>query len=59
VARVMASLGRDFALAQVFATLRSSPKEAADAVLRIIMRGLTTSNDDHHGSYDDRNGVGT
>ncbi len=42
VARVMASLGRDFALAGVFATLRSSPKEAADAVLGIIMRGLTT-----------------
>ena len=61
VARVMASLGRDFALAQVFATLRSSPKEAADAVLGVIMRGLTTSDDDGRviGDEvdDDRNGA--
>lgn len=56
VARVMASLGRDFALAQVFATLRSSPKEAADAVLAIIMRGLVTSGDDGLVADDDRTG---
>ncbi|MBP91563.1 MAG: hypothetical protein CL436_03015 [Acidimicrobiaceae bacterium] len=58
VARVMASLGRDFALAQVFATLRSSPKEAADAVLGIIMRGLMVSDDDDRVTADDRNGAG-
>lgn len=57
VARVMASLGRDFALAQVFATLRSSPKEAADALLGIIMRGLTTSDDDDPMVGSDRNGA--
>lgn len=56
VARVMASLGRDFALAQVLATLRSSPKEAADAVLGIIMRGLVTSGDDGLVADDDRTG---
>ncbi|MDP7598239.1 MAG: hypothetical protein QGH55_00440 [Acidimicrobiales bacterium] len=58
VARVMASLGRDFALAQVFATLRSSPKEAADAVLGIIMRGLMVSDGDDRVTADDRNGAG-
>ncbi|MBS1265662.1 MAG: hypothetical protein MAG471_01516 [Acidimicrobiaceae bacterium] len=56
VARVMASLGRDFALAQVLATLRSSPKEAADAVLGIIMRGLVSSGDDGLVADDDRTG---
>ncbi len=57
VARVMASLGRDFALAQVLATLRSSPKEAADAVLGIIMRGLVSSGDDGLVAADDRTGA--
>jgi|TARA_Y100000310_G_scaffold311969_1_gene358827 AcrR family transcriptional regulator len=57
VARVMASLGRDFALAQVLATLRSSPKEAADAVLGIIMRGLVSSGDDGLVADDDRTGA--
>lgn len=42
VARVMASLGRDFAQFDVFTTLRSTPKEAADAVLDLLLRGLTS-----------------
>jgi AcrR family transcriptional regulator len=42
VARVMASLGRDFSRLDVFTTLRTTPKEAADAVLDLLMRGLTT-----------------
>ena len=40
VARVMAGLGRDFARAEVISTLRSSPKDAADAVVDVILRGL-------------------
>ncbi len=40
VARVVASLGRDFSRPEVIPTLRSSPKEAADAMLEIILRGL-------------------
>ena len=41
VARVMAGLGRDFSEPDVFATLRTSPKEAADAMTEIILHGLT------------------
>jgi AcrR family transcriptional regulator len=40
VARVMAGLGRDFARPEVISTLRSSPKEAADALVDVILRGL-------------------
>ena len=40
VARVMAGLGRDFSEPDVFATLRTSPKEAADAMTEIILHGL-------------------
>ena len=40
VARVMAGLGRDFVRPEVMATLHSSPKEAADAVADVILRGL-------------------
>lgn len=40
VARVIAGLGRDFAAPQVMPTLRSSPKEAADAVVEIVLAGL-------------------
>lgn len=43
VARVMASLGRDFARPEVISTLRSSPKDAADAVVDVILRGLRRS----------------
>jgi len=42
VARVMASLGRDLSRPDVFTTLRSTPKEAADAVLDLVLSGLTT-----------------
>lgn len=40
IARVMAGVGRDFARAEVISTLCSSPKEAADEVVDIILRGL-------------------
>jgi AcrR family transcriptional regulator len=40
LARVMAGLGADLSRPEVITTLRSSPKEAADAVLDIIVRGL-------------------
>ena len=40
IARVVAGVGRDFARAEVLATLRSSPKEAADSVVDVILRGL-------------------
>jgi hypothetical protein len=38
----MASLGRDLSRPDVFTTLRSTPKEAADAVLDLVLSGLTT-----------------
>ena len=41
VARVTASLGRDLSRPDVFTTLRSTPKEAADAVLDLVLSGLT------------------
>lgn len=40
IARVMAGLGRDFTRPEVISTLGSSPKDAADAVVDIILRGL-------------------
>lgn len=40
VARVMAGLGSDFTRPGVIPTLRSSPKDAADAVVDLILRGL-------------------
>ncbi len=42
VARVMAGLGADFASPDVLPTLGSSPKDAADAVVDIVLRGLVT-----------------
>lgn len=41
-ARVMAGLGRELARPEVIPTLRSSPKDAADEVLGILLRGLRT-----------------
>lgn len=41
VARVLAGLGRSFADPKVLPTLRSSPKEAADTVVDLLLRGLT------------------
>lgn len=40
VARIIAGLGREFARPDVLATLRSTPKEAADAMVEIIIAGL-------------------
>jgi hypothetical protein len=40
LARVMAGLGGDLSRPEVIPTLRSSPKEAADAVLDLVLRGL-------------------
>lgn len=40
MARVMAGVGRDFARPEVLATLQSPPKEAADHVVDVILRGL-------------------
>lgn len=42
VARVMARLGRDFASPDILPTLRTTPKDAADAVVELMLRGLTT-----------------
>jgi len=41
MARVMAGVGRDFSRAEVVVTLRTSPKQAADQALDVILRGLT------------------
>lgn len=40
VARVLAGLGRFFARADIIPTLRSSPKEAADEVVGLVLAGL-------------------
>jgi AcrR family transcriptional regulator len=43
VARTLANLGQDFISPDVMATLRSSPKVAADGVVDIILRGLAAT----------------
>lgn len=43
IARVMAGLGRDLSRPEVISKLRSSPKEAADAAVDVILRGLRQS----------------
>lgn len=40
VARTMAGLGRDLSRPEVMATLTSSPKDAADSVVDVLLRGL-------------------
>lgn len=40
IARVVAGVGRDFARAEVLATLQTPPKEAADSVVDVVLRGL-------------------
>lgn len=40
VARVIAGLGRDFARPDVISTLASTPKEAADTVVDLVLAGL-------------------
>ena len=42
VARVLAGLGGFFSRPHVIPTLRSSPKEAADGVVDLVLRGLTS-----------------
>ena len=42
VARVLAGLGRDLSRPDIIRSLRTSPKEAADAVMDLILKGLTT-----------------
>jgi hypothetical protein len=39
-ARVMAGLGRELSRPEAMSTLRSSPKQAADALLAIMLRGM-------------------
>lgn len=41
VARTIAGLGREFARPAVLPTLASSPKDAADAMVDLVLRGLT------------------
>ncbi len=43
VARVIAGLGRDFALADVMPTLRTTPKKAADDMVDLVLAGLRRS----------------
>ena len=40
VARTMAGLGRDLSRPEVMATLQSSPKDAADAIVDLLLAGL-------------------
>jgi AcrR family transcriptional regulator len=40
IARVVAGVGRDLSRPEVLVTLQSSPKEAADSVVDIVLRGL-------------------
>lgn len=42
VARTIAGLGREFARPSVLPTLATSPKDAADAMVDLVLRGLTT-----------------
>ena len=44
IARLMAGIGRDFSRPEVIGSLRSSPKEAADEALDLILVGLTNQN---------------
>lgn len=43
VARILAGLGRELTRPEVIPTLRGSPKDAADAVVELILRGLQAS----------------
>jgi hypothetical protein len=40
VARVIAGVGRDLARPEVISTLDSSPKEAADTIVDLVLTGL-------------------
>ena len=41
----MAGIGRDFSRPEVIGSLRSSPKEAADEALDVILAGLTSQSE--------------
>jgi AcrR family transcriptional regulator len=43
VARTMAGLGRDLSRPEVMATLGSSPKDAADGIVDVVLRGLRSN----------------
>ena len=45
IARLMAGIGRDFSRPEVIGSLRSSPKEAADEALDVILAGLTSQSE--------------
>ncbi|MGN6695114.1 MAG: hypothetical protein ACTHN0_13145, partial [Aquihabitans sp.] len=47
VAHTLATVGQEFIRPDVLATLRTPPKEAADTVVDLILRGLTAP--DPHG----------
>ena len=47
VARVIAGLGADFARPEVIPLLRTSPKDAADEVVDIILAGLRARTPEH------------
>ena len=44
VAHTLATVGQEFIRPEVMATLRTSPKEAADTVVDLILRGLAAPN---------------
>ena len=41
ISHVLAGLGSEFTRPEVYATLRSSPKDAADTVVGVVLRGLS------------------
>ena len=43
VARVLANVGADFAGPAVLPTLQSDPKAAADTIVDLVLRGLSTT----------------
>jgi len=46
VARALSRLGADFAKPEVLGTIQSSPKDAADAVVDLVLRGLERTEDE-------------
>ena len=46
LSHVLAGLGSEFTRPEVYATLSSSPKDAADSVVDVVLRGLSVP--DHH-----------
>ncbi len=48
VARMIAGLGRDFSRPEVMVQIRSSPKAAADAMVDVVLAGLTSPEGKEH-----------